>query len=142
VHEVVQPGLRAPAGIVRLHALCESFLSYVERGVFPGGCFFASAMAEFDGRADGPVRDLVVECQDQWMQTLERAARDAVAHGQLRAETDAAQLAFDLEAALLSGNWYFHLHRDASYLARARQGVRSRLLAAATRAGVRALPDQ
>ncbi|TME13792.1 MAG: TetR/AcrR family transcriptional regulator, partial [Chloroflexi bacterium] len=38
--EVLKPGLHEPAGVGRVTALCEAFLSYVERGVFPGGCFF------------------------------------------------------------------------------------------------------
>jgi AcrR family transcriptional regulator len=69
VREVIEPALAAAAGICRLHALCESFLSYLERGGFPGGCFFASAMAEFDGKAPGPVRERLAECQPQWMDT-------------------------------------------------------------------------
>ena len=77
VEEVIAPALASGSGIARLSALCESFLSYIERGVFPGGCFFASAMAEFDCKAPSPVRDLVAECQDQWMGTLERAAAGA-----------------------------------------------------------------
>src|ERR1700732_4196054 len=45
------PPLASASAITRLCALCESFLSYVERAVFPGGCFFASAVAEFDCKA-------------------------------------------------------------------------------------------
>jgi AcrR family transcriptional regulator len=48
--EVITPAQAAGSGIRRLYALCEAFLSYLERAVFPGGCFFASAMAEFDGK--------------------------------------------------------------------------------------------
>src|SRR5271170_1309015 len=51
VQEVITPALAAGSGITRLYALCEAFLSYIERGVFPGGCFFAAAVAEFDGKA-------------------------------------------------------------------------------------------
>ncbi|MBW3574854.1 MAG: hypothetical protein KY450_08315, partial [Actinobacteria bacterium] len=40
-HEVLEPALAAPEGLTQLEHLCEAFLSYVERGVFPGGCFFA-----------------------------------------------------------------------------------------------------
>lgn len=141
VREVIGPAVAAGTGIVRLHALCESFLSYVERAVFPGGCFFASAMAEFDARAPNAVRDRIVDCQEQWMSTLERAARDARAIGELNAETDPSQLVFELEGALLSANWYFHLFRDSSYLQRARAAVRARLSSVATSSGLRALAD-
>ncbi len=137
VREVIEPALAAGPGIRRLHALCESFLSYLERGVFPGGCFFASAMAEFDAKAEGPVRDRIAECQAQWMDTLERAAADAQAAGELQTSTDAQQLAFELEAALLSANWYYHLYHDPAFLERARRAVRDRLASLATRTGVR-----
>lgn len=140
VREVIEPALAAGTGIKRLHALCESFVSYVERAVFPGGCFFAAAMAEFDCKAPGPVRDGIAGCQEQWMNTLERAAGDALAKGELRTDTDPRQLAFELEGALLSANWYFHLFGDATYLKRARHAVRTRLSSDATRAGLRALP--
>ncbi len=138
--EVIEPALAADAGISRVHALCESFLSYVERAVFPGGCFFASAMAEFAGQAPGPVRDRIAECQDQWMKTLERAGQEAIARGDLRADRDPRQLAFELEALLLAANWYFHLYSDAAYFDRARRAVRARLASEATPAGLRSLP--
>ena len=138
--EVVAPGLAAGPGIGRLHALCESFLSYLERAVFPGGCFFASAMAEFDCKAPGPVRDQIAHCQDQWMTTLERAADDAIGVGELRPGSDPRQLAFELEAALLSANWYYHLYTDTTYLDRARRAIRTRLAGEATPAGLSALP--
>ena len=140
VREVIQPGLAAGTGLRRRHALCESFLSYIERGVFPGGCFFASAMAEFDAKAPGPVRDRIAECQAQWMDTIERTAVSAQVAGELNASTDPQQLAFELEAALLSANWYYHLYHDPAYLQRARRAVRDRMASQATPAGLRSLP--
>ena len=139
VEAVLVPALDSPRGIRRLEALCESFLSYVERAVFPGGCFFASAMAEFGGKAPGPVRDKIVDCQHQWTTTLERAAADGRELGELTQGCEPAQLAFELEAALLSANWYFHLHTDIGYLGRARSAIRSRLDADATPKGRRSL---
>jgi AcrR family transcriptional regulator len=134
--EVIEPARAAGSGITRLHALCEAFLSYLERAVFPGGCFFASAMAEFDSKAPGPVRDRIAQCQDQWMDTLERAAQQAQERGELRTGGDPRQLAFELEAALLSANWYYHLFNDATYFDRARRAVRARLASEATPAGL------
>lgn len=142
VEEVLTPARRSPTGIARLHALCEAFLSYVERAVFPGGCFFAAAMAEFDSKAPSAVRDQIVECQEQWMGTLERAAAQAQANGELAPDADPKQLAFELEAALLSANWYVHLHADASYFDRARRAIRTRLLREATADGVRSLSGE
>lgn len=142
VEEVLAPARDSPAGIARLHALCEAFLSYVERAVFPGGCFFAAAMAEFDSKAPSAVRDQIVECQEQWMSTLERAAAQAQANGELTPDADPKQLAFELEAALLSANWYFHLHADIGYFDRARLAIRRRLTSEATPEGLRSLLDE
>ena len=64
--EVVAPALNATEpGRQRLLALCEGYLSYVERRVFPGGCFFVSASAEVGGRP-GRVHDEVARIQQQW----------------------------------------------------------------------------
>jgi AcrR family transcriptional regulator len=139
VREVISPALAAGTGITRLAALCEAFLSYVERRVFPGGCFFAAAMAEFDTKAPGPVRSRIAECQQQWMNTLERVAQDAQALKQLAPGSDPQQLAFELEGALLTANWYFHLYDDPGYLDRARHAVQARLASEATPAGRHAL---
>ena len=140
VEAVLVPALAAPRGIRRLDALCDSFLNYIEQAVFPGGCFFASAMAEFGGREPGPVRDRIADCQRQWTTTLERTAHEGKDQRELTQACEPEQLAFELEAALLSANWYFHLHSDAGYLGRARRAVRSRLEADATPTGRQALP--
>ena len=36
--EVIEPALEQPQGMPQLRALCERYVSYVERGVFPGRC--------------------------------------------------------------------------------------------------------
>ena len=84
----------------------------MERRAFPGGCFFAAAMAEFDARP-GVVRDTIAMLQRQWLDLLERAAQDGVQRGELQRDLNPVQLGFELEAAMLSANWYFHLYSDA-----------------------------
>src|SRR6476469_3743981 len=44
--EVLQPIAAAPAGLKKLLALTNSFLDYLKRQVFPGGCFFAAVGME------------------------------------------------------------------------------------------------
>src|SRR3954471_6014457 len=53
---VIGPAGEVTAGLPRLRAYVEGFLDHVEESVFPGGCFFVSAMSELDTRP-GPVRD-------------------------------------------------------------------------------------
>src|SRR4051795_3017668 len=43
---VIEPAAAEAAGEPRLRAYVERFLEHVEEGVFPGGCFFVSAMGE------------------------------------------------------------------------------------------------
>jgi AcrR family transcriptional regulator len=134
VDEVIAPALGAGSGLTRLFALSDTFLSYVERQVFPGGCFFASAMAEYDCKP-GPVKDKIAELQAAWMDTLRRAAQSAIEAGELQRGTDPEQLGFEIESALLSANWYFHLFDDQSYMRRAREAVRLRVARDATPRG-------
>ena len=74
------------------------------------------------------------------MDTLERAAAGAQEAGELHTNADPRQLAFELEAALLLANWYFHLYKDPSHLERARRAVLGRLASQATRTGLPSLP--
>jgi AcrR family transcriptional regulator len=138
VEQVVIPGQSRKPGIATLYGLCEEYVSLMERRVFPGGCFFATAMAEFDARP-GPVRNRVAAVQRAWLDALERAAVEAVRRGEVSASTEPAQLAYELEAAVLSANWYFHLYSEPKYFTRARAAVRSFLKSAATPRGARAL---
>ena len=139
VREVIAPAMKSDAGLAQLHALCQSFLLYIERRVFPGGCFFAAAMAEFDAKSEGPVRERIAECQTMWMAALEHAAEVAQHKRQLRSSVDPKQLAFELEAAMLAANWYVHMFSDLAYLERARGSVQSLLVGDATPTGLRML---
>lgn len=74
--EVIEPGHAAPPGTARVLALCDRYLSHVERGVFRGGCFMCSVVAEMNVRP-GPVRDRISEFAAGWLQTIEAAVREA-----------------------------------------------------------------
>jgi len=126
VEEVVRPALAAPRGYPRLVAICHSWLDYVRRRVFPGGCFFAAASFEFDGRP-GPVRDAVAKQMDDWFDALEKAIRMAKEEGHLRADVDPAQLAFELNALFFGANFAYNLRHDEAAFDRARRAIEQRL---------------
>lgn len=127
ITEVVAPAVAATeTGRQRLLALCEGYLSYVERRVFPGGCFFVSASAEVGSRP-GRVHDEVARIQQQWRDLLGREASAAVARGELPPGTDPQQLAFELGVILAGTNIVSVLHDDLAVIARARLAVESRL---------------
>jgi AcrR family transcriptional regulator len=126
--EVVAPALDATEpGRERLLALCEGYLSYVERRVFPGGCFFVSASAEVGGRP-GRVHDEVAHIQQQWRDLLAVEAGAAGDRGELPADTDPQQLAFELGVILAGTNIVSVLHDDLAVIDRARSAIKSRLL--------------
>lgn len=126
IREIFTPALQVPRGYPRLLAICDSWLSYVRRGVFPGGCFFAAASFEFDSRP-GPVRDLVRTLMNDWIGALERAIRMARDEGHIDPNVDPAQLAFELNALFFGANFSFFLRDDDQAIARAERAVRSRL---------------
>jgi AcrR family transcriptional regulator len=123
VAEVFVPAVAAPQGVARLHAACDAFLSHIERRVFPGGCFFAVAAADI-GTRPGAVRDAVAAQQRDWTELLERLARKAMDVGELDPGVDPAQLAFELNAVLVSASTNFILEGDAAVFDRARAAVR------------------
>ena len=84
--EVLAPAMDAEEGLARLETLCDGYLSYVRRGVFPGGCFFASTAAEWDSRG-GPVRDRVRAVLAGWAELLEANVRAAQERGRPGART-------------------------------------------------------
>ncbi len=126
IAEVFVPALDAPRGVRRLHAACDAFLSHIERRVFPGGCFFAVAAADV-GTRPGAVRDAVAAQQRDWTELLERLAREAMDAGELDPGVDAAQLAFELNAVLVSASTTFILQNDAAVFELARAAVRRRV---------------
>src|SRR4051812_22426645 len=124
--QVWEPVEDREPGLHRLRALCDSWISYLERRVFPGGCFFAAAAAEFDDRG-GPVREKLARQARRWRRTLEREAQAAVEAGDLPKGLEPAQLAADLNGVFLRLNHDLRLLRDCDAPARARQSV-ARLL--------------
>jgi AcrR family transcriptional regulator len=125
--EVTEPVLRhTPAGMPRLLALCAHWVSYLERGVFPGGCFFTAVATEFDDRA-GPVRDAVAALNEMWQRGLRRHVLLAAQAGDLPPDTDPDQLVFELTGQVLALNHALRLTRDRTAPERARRAM-SRLL--------------
>ena len=124
--EVVEPAQSAAGPRERLSKLYDRFLDHIERRVFPGGCFFASADSEF-GMQEGPVKDRIAEIQQAWTASVVQLVREAQAAGELQAGEDPAQIAFELDAYGMMGNIAFVLHDEPAYLDHARTAIRRRL---------------
>jgi len=130
--EVIRPALQVPRGVGRVWALCNSWLSYVERGVFPGGCFFWAVAEEFDSRKPGPVRDSVLEKKAYWSYSLQRAVREAQEAGEIDPGVDAGQLSWELDSLLGGANSGFKGGDGVKAIERGRRAIRDRLTSAAT----------
>ncbi len=125
--EVWDPVAAEPEGLLRLRAVMESWISYLDREVFPGGCFLTAAAIEFDDRP-GPVRDAIAKAWGLWMSVLEREAAVARLAGDLGDGVSPAQLAFELHSAVLGGNFARQLFGGDDALSPSRAAV-DRLLA-------------
>lgn len=120
--EVLAPGLAAPEGSERLRSLCEAYLRYIQRGVFPGGCFFAQLLADFDAR-EGPIHDQLTEGQRGWLALLTHQIQIAQQHGEITEAVDPAQMAFELYAPVELANFLHTLFDDPTTVDRAREAI-------------------
>jgi len=103
--EVFRPSMAAARGLPRLHALFDRWLKRVSIEI-DSGCIYISGAVEFDDRP-GPVRDALVSMVRSWQDALERAIRIAIEDGQLKPDTDAQQMLFEMHGLILA------LHHDA-----------------------------
>jgi len=118
--EVFFPAMREPRGVPRLRALFERWVRRVSLEV-DSGCIYISGAVEFDDRP-GPVRDALVQMVRAWQSALERAIRIAIDDGQLKADTDAQQMLFEMHGLILALHHDARLLRTPGALQRAQRG--------------------
>ena len=123
---VFVPALRAPRGLARLRAIVAGWFDWVRENRH--GCLIMAAASEYDARP-GAQRDRVVGLLERWRSETTRAIAMAIDSGELRAGTDAGQLAFGIFGIALA------LHQDTRLFDPARARVHAeravdRLLAA------------
>ena len=135
VATVLEPALKAPRGVARLRAVCERVLDYIEKPEFPGGCFFCVTTAEFHAKP-GTVRDAINLCKGYKRGLLLTLAEQARELGELSADVDTAQLAFELETVVDTPTWSVATEHKQRELDHARKAVENIL----GRAGAPAAP--
>jgi len=106
--EVFFPAIGEARGLPRLRDLFERWVRRVSVEI-DSGCIYISGAVEFDDRP-GPVRDALAGMVRAWHAALEKAIRIAIAAGDLRPETDATQMLFEIHGLILA------LHHDARFL--------------------------
>ena len=130
---VLDPAAARAQRLAQLRQLAENYLLYVEAATFPGGCFFASVASEMDTHP-GPVRDVAIQFMADWLELLERIIREGQSEGEIDADVDPGQLAFEIESSLFLANALFVMNPDSKPTERARRALERRFeeVAAAT----------
>jgi len=124
--DVLGPASASPGGLQRVLALSEAFLRHLERRVFPGGCFFATVLAQLASRP-GRARDRVMEVQQGWLEQFAEALGQAVEGGELPRDADIDQLVFEITAMMVRANFAWIVTGDTRVLDQARIGIRNTL---------------
>jgi AcrR family transcriptional regulator len=119
VEHVIVPSLIQAVGNARLVAVGESWIGYLQNGIFRGGCVLSSAASEIDG-TPGPARDALASTMAEWLKFLADNARAAIKNGEFHTGTDAEQLAFQLHSIGLTANWHYQLFGGTTAFKRAR----------------------
>ncbi len=131
VDTVLRPAVRRPRGLARLQAILDNWLKLMAREI-EQGCLMISGSTEYDDRP-GPMRDAVVEIIRGWTAELLHAIEDAKATGELRADLDAGQLAFEIYGLMLGFHQNARLLRATNSARRARAGLQRLIEAARSR---------
>lgn len=105
-----------------LGALLERWLSFYERRIFLGGCFFVVSATEFASRQDAVCKALA-SAVDRQVAALEAAVRHAGEHGELDAPRDATRTAFGLFSILVNADALFQIREDPVIFERARAAI-------------------
>jgi AcrR family transcriptional regulator len=123
--EVVAPAMARRPGRPRLRALVASWLDYVERRVFPGGCFMAAVLPEYDTKP-GVVQDALREAHAAWLQLLADQIVEMQRDGDLDDDLASDLLAFEVDAILAAANLERNLTDETDALTRVERLLRAR----------------
>lgn len=129
VDSVIKPALSAPRGEPRVEAIFNSWLEWPKTSPLMGGCVFVQAASELDDRP-GPVRDLLVRLQKDWLEVIANTVRTAITEGHFREDVDPEQFAQDLYGVMLSCHHASRLLGDPKAQMRARHAFDALRLAA------------
>ncbi|PJI99180.1 TetR family transcriptional regulator [Acidovorax sp. 69] len=106
--EVFYPAMSAARGVGRLSALFDNWMKRTSIEI-DSGCIYISGAVEFDDRT-GPVRDALASSVLTWHAAMRRAIEQCKVLGELRADTDAEQMLFEIHGLILA------LHYEARFL--------------------------
>lgn len=89
--DVFVPAMRKPKGLARLNAIVERWIVRMRDVEVDTGCIYTAGAFELDDR-EGELRELLLGEVTRWRAALRRTVLQAVETGELKADTDPAQL--------------------------------------------------
>lgn len=123
VERVMRPSIAKPRGMERLRAIFQGWLEWSGGGpTLKGSCVVLSAFQEFDDRP-GPVRDHLMAIANNLRQTLRRSVLQTVESGELPANTDSHQFAFELFGIIMAAQLHQRVISDPATRQRALQAL-------------------
>ena len=131
VNKVFLPALAAPRGLARMRTLFRNWFAWLDSSGQPGGCVILAAAAEFDDRP-GLVHDTLLAGQKELRGAIAKAVRLAIETGELPADTDPWQLAFELFGIVLAAHHDRHLFDDPRATERGMKAVERALATGST----------
>jgi AcrR family transcriptional regulator len=118
--EVFYPALQQERGLPRLQALFDNWMQRTSTEI-DSGCIYISGAVEFDDRP-GPVRDALATTVNTWQTALRRAVEIAQSLGQMDAQADPQQIAFEIHGLILALHYEARFLRNPGAADRARRG--------------------
>lgn len=118
-----RPAQQSDPGLPRLEAIIDAWIGHLRDDVFPGGCFVTTASVEYDARP-GRLHDDVAAAVTLWLVTLEGEASRAREAGDLPADRDPVDVAFELHSLASGGSVAGRVTGDATALGRTRSAMR------------------
>jgi AcrR family transcriptional regulator len=106
--EVFFPSVQESRGISRLKSMFARWIKRVSIEI-ASGCIYISGAVEYDDRP-GPIREELVSMVRAWQGALLRCVQQAIEIGDLKSDTDANQLVYEMYGLILA------LHHDARFL--------------------------
>ena len=128
IEYVVIPAKKhTPPGIKRLWSFCEHWLLYIQKRIFPGGCFFSSVSAEYDDRP-GVIHDKIAKIMKSWMNRLSQEIKYCQKKGEIKKEVKPDQIAFFFQSLVMGANWAYQLYDQKKAIDYAREGMKNLII--------------
>lgn len=121
--DVFVPAMQKPKGLPRLDEIVARWIARTRDVEMHTGCLYMAGAFEFDDR-EGELRDVLFDEVTRWRAALRRTVLQTIETGELKADTDPAQLVSELNGVMMTQLHDARFLRDAQAADRATQSWR------------------